>query len=118
MRKDCPLLHNNNTSNFNSSNTKKVAASNENLSQKLTKSLSASTKTLSISSQSSQTIVNGRGKVTISAIAYDATTGKKIENAVVKLRIIYTSNNTSKEMIGHNGEITYSAKLKTKFKRY
>jgi len=112
MRKDCPLLHNNNTSNFNSSNTKKVAASNENLSQKLTKSLSASTKTLSISSQSSQTIVNGRGKVTISAIAYDATTGKKIENAVVKLRIIYTSNNTSKEMIGHNGEVTYSAKLK------
>jgi hypothetical protein len=106
------VLHSNNTSNSNSSNTKKVAPSNENLSQKLTKSPSESSKTLSISSQSSQTIVNGRGKLTISAIAYDATTGKKIENAVVKLKIIFTSNNTSKEMIGHNGEVTYSAELK------
>jgi hypothetical protein len=106
------VLHSNNTSISNSSNIKKVAPSNENPSQKLTKSLSASTKTLSISSQSSQTIVNGRGKVTISAIAYDATTGKKIENAVVKLKIIFTSNDTSKEMIGHNGEVTYSAELK------
>ena len=50
--------------------------------------------------------------MTISAIAYDATTGKKIENAVVKLEIIFTSNDTSKEMIGHNGEVTYSAELK------
>jgi hypothetical protein len=107
------LFHSNNTSNSNSSNiNKKVAPSNENPSQKLTKSLSASTKTLSISSQSAQTIVNGRGKLTISAIAYDATTGKKIENAVVKLKIIFTSNDTSKEMIGHNGEVTYSAELK------
>jgi hypothetical protein len=106
------VLHSNNTSNSNSSNIKKGAPYNENLSQKLTKSLAASTKMLSISSQSSQTIVNGRGKLTISAIAYDATTGKKIENAVVKLKIIFTSNDTYKEMIGHNGEVTYSAELK------
>jgi hypothetical protein len=106
------VLHSDNTSNSNSSNIKKVAPSNENLSQTLTKSLAASTKRLSISSQSSQTIVNGRGKLTISAIACDATTGKKIENAIVKLKIIFTSNDTSKEMIGHNGEVTYSAELK------
>ena len=106
------VLHSSNTSNSNSSNIKKVAPSNENLSEKLTKSLPASTKTLSISSQSSQTIVNGRGKLTISAIAYDATTGKKVADALVRLKILFTSNDTSKEIVGHNGEVMYSAEIK------
>jgi hypothetical protein len=43
------------------------------------------TKPLSISIQSSQNIVNGRGTSTVTAIAYDANTDKKIDNAIVKL---------------------------------
>jgi len=117
-------LHNNSTSNSTSSNIKKennnnqIAISRGNLSAKLTRSLSTSNnhnygnnaKPLSISIQSSQNIVNGRGTSTVTAIAYDATTGKKIDNAVVKLKITFTSNDTSKEIVGHNGEVTYSRK--------
>ena len=102
----------NNTSNSTSSIIKKGVTSSENLSQKSTKSLPASIKPLSVSIKSSQTIVNGRGKITISAIAYDASTGKKIENALVRLKILFTSNDTSKEIVGHNGEVIYSAEIK------
>ena len=102
----------NNTSNSTSLIIKKGVISNENLSQKSTKSLPASIKPLSVSIKSSQSIVNGRGKLTISAIAYDVTTGKKIENALMRLRILFTSNDTSKEIVGHNGEVIYSAEIK------
>jgi hypothetical protein len=121
-----PHLHNNSISNSTSSNIKKENSNNEvaisggNLSAKLTGSLSASNndnydnnaKPLSISIQSSQNIVNGRGTSTVTAIAYDATTGKKIDNAVVKVKITFTSNDTSKEIVGRNGEVTYSAEIK------
>ena len=49
--------------------------------------------------------------MTISAIAYGLT-GKKIENALVGLKILFTSNATFKEIVGHDGEIIYSAELK------
>jgi hypothetical protein len=119
-----PHLHNNNTSNSTSNikkenNNNEVAISGGNLSATLTR-LSTSNnynydnnaKPLSISTQSSQNIVNGRGTSTVTAIAYDAITGKKIDNAVVKVKIIFTSNDTSKEIIGHNGEVIYSAEIK------
>jgi hypothetical protein len=102
----------NNTSNSTPSIIKKGVTSSENPSQKSTKSLPASIKPSSVSIKSSQTIVNGRGKITISAIAYDASTGKKIENALVRLKILFTSNDTSKEIVGHNGEVIYSAEIK------
>ena len=41
---------------------------------------------------------------------------KKIDNAIVKLKITFTSNDTSKEIVGHNGEVTYSTEIKTEFK--
>jgi hypothetical protein len=119
-----PHLHNNSTtnptSNIKKENNNEVAISGGNLSATLTRSLSTSnnynydnnTKPLSISIQSSQNIVNGRGTSTVTAIAYDATTDKKIDNAVVKLKITFTSNDTSKEIVGHNGEVTYSAEIK------
>jgi hypothetical protein len=69
-------------------------------------------KPLSISVQSSQNIVNGKGKSTITAIAYDATSGKKIDNAVVKLKITFTSNGTTKMISGYKGEATYSMDVK------
>jgi hypothetical protein len=37
---------------------------------------------------------------------------KKIDNAIVKLKITFTSNDTSKEILGHNGEVTYSVEIK------
>ncbi|MGC2682347.1 MAG: hypothetical protein WA323_10795 [Candidatus Nitrosopolaris sp.] len=120
-----PHLHNNSTSNSTSNikkenNNNEVAISGGNLSATLTRSLSTSNnynsdnnaKPLSISIQSSQNIVNGRGTSTVTAIAYDATTDKKIDNAVVKVKITFTSNDTSKEIVGHNGEATYSAEIK------
>jgi hypothetical protein len=96
-----PQLHNNSTSNSTSSNIKKetnnneVAISRGSLYGKLTKSLSTSNnhnydnnvKLLSISIQSSQNIVNGGGTSTVTAIAYDATTGKKIDNAFTSVGI-------------------------------
>jgi len=66
---------------------------------------------LSISIQSSHNIVNGKGTSTMSAIAYDATTGKKIDNAIIRLKIVFTSNGTTKEVIGRNGHVTYSVEL-------
>jgi hypothetical protein len=118
-----PHLHNNSTSNSTSNikkeNNNEVAISGENLSATLTRSLSTSNnqnydtaKPLSISIQSSQNIVNGRGTSTVTAIAYDPTTDKKIDNAIVKLKITFTSNDTSKEIVGHNGEVTYSTEIK------
>jgi len=119
-----PHLRNNSTSNSTSNikkeNNNEVAISGGNVSATLTRSLSTSnnhnydnnTKPLSISIQSSQNIVNGRGTSTVTAIAYDATTDKKIDNAIVKLKITFTSNDTSKEIVGHNGEVTYSAEIK------
>ena len=95
---------------------KKGVTSSENLSQKSIKSLPASIKPLSVSIKSSETIVNGRGKLTKSAIAYDDTTGKKIENALVRLKILFTSNDASKEIVGHNGEVIYSVKIKPDLK--
>jgi hypothetical protein len=119
-----PHLHNNTTSNSTSNikkeNNNEVALSGGNLSATMTRSPSTSnnynydnnTKSLSISIKSSQNIVNGRGTSTVTAIAYDATTDKKIDNAVVKLKITFTSNDTSKEFVGHNGEVTYSTEIK------
>lgn len=68
-------------------------------------------KTLSISIQSTQKIVNGRGTSTVTAIAYDGSTGKEIENAVVIMKITFASNNTSKEIVGGNGHVTFSAQI-------
>jgi hypothetical protein len=70
-------------------------------------------KPLAISIQSSQNIVNGKGKSTITAIAYDATSGKKIDNAVVKLKVTFTSNGTTKMISGYKGEVTYSVDIKS-----
>jgi hypothetical protein len=69
-------------------------------------------KPLAISIQSSQNIVNGKGKSTITAVAYDATSGKKIDNAVVKLKVTFTSNGTTKMISGYKGEVTYSVDIK------
>jgi hypothetical protein len=69
-------------------------------------------KPLAISIQSSQNIVNGKGKSTITAIAYDATSGKKIDNAVVKLKVTFTSNGTTKMISRYKGEVTYSVDIK------
>jgi len=119
--------HSNITSNSTSqslkkeNNSSKITISGGGLSAKLTQSPSTSkynynnnsnAKRLSISIQSAQYIVNGRGTSTITAIAYDANTDKKINNAIVKLKIVFTSNGTSKEIVGHSGEITYSAEIK------
>jgi hypothetical protein len=68
-------------------------------------------KPLSISIQSSQNIVNGKGASNISAIAHDAVTGEKIDNAIIRLKIFFTSNGTTKEIIGRNGHVTYSVEL-------
>jgi len=115
-----PHLHNNSTSNSTSNIKNEVAISGGNLSATLTRSLSTSNKDnydnndkpLSISIQSSQNIVNDRGTSTVTAIAYDPSTDKKIDNAILKLKITFTSNDTFKEIVGHNGEVTYSAEIK------
>ena len=120
--------HSKNTSNSTSpsikeNNGNKITSSGGSLSAKLTQSPSTSKSTsdsnydnnnakpLSISTHSSQNIVNGKGTSTIAAIAYDANTGKKINNAIVKLKIVFTSNGTSKEIVSHSGEITYSVEI-------
>jgi hypothetical protein len=122
--------HSNSKSNSSSpstpkeNNSNKIATSSGSVPTKLAQSLSTTrsasnykynnnnAKPLSISIQSSQNIVNGRGASTISATAYDVVTGKRIDNAIVKLKITFTSNGTSKEIVGHNGEVTYSAEIK------
>jgi hypothetical protein len=68
-------------------------------------------KTLSISIQSSQKIVNGRGTSTVTAMAYDGSTGRQIENAVVIMKITFADNNTSKEVVGRDGHVTFSAQI-------
>lgn len=60
---------------------------------------------------SSQNIVNGKGRSNITATAIDAATGSKLDMATVKLRITFGSNGTSKEIIGHNGEVSYSSEI-------
>jgi hypothetical protein len=102
-------LHNNSTSN-SISNIKKE--NNNEVATYNNYSYDNNAKPLSISIRSSQNIVNGRGTSTVTAIAYDPTTDKKIHNAVVKLKITFTSNDTSKEIVGHNGEVTYSVEIK------
>jgi len=67
---------------------------------------------LSISIQSSQNIVNGKGESIMSAIAYDAISGKKIDNAILKMKVTFNSNGTTKEISSHSGEITYSSEIK------
>jgi hypothetical protein len=124
--------HSNSKSNSSSpsipqeNNSNKITTSSGSVPAKLTQSPSTTKSTsnykynnnnnnakpLSISIQSSQNIVNGRGASTISATAYDVVTGKKIDNAIVTLKITFTSNGTSKEIVGHNVEVTYSAKIK------
>jgi hypothetical protein len=69
-------------------------------------------KPLSISIQSSQNIVNGRGATSVTGSAYDSATGEKIQNAIVKLKVTFTSNGTSKEIVGYNGEAKYSIEIK------
>lgn len=68
-------------------------------------------KPLSISIQSSQNIVNGKCISSISAISYDVTIGKKIDNAIIRAKVIFTSNGTSKEFVGCNGHVIYSTEL-------
>ena len=127
--------HSNSKSNSSSpsipkeNNSNKIATSSGSLPAKLTQSPSTTKSTsnykynnnnnnnnnakpLSISIQSSQNIVNGGGASSISATAYDVVTDKKIDNAIVTLKITFTSNGTTKEIVGHNGEVTYSAKIK------
>lgn len=113
--------HINSTSDFTSQNQKKDNSTNNatlggSLTARLTQSPPASrynynnnnAKPLSISIQSFQNIVNGRGMSSVTGTAYDAATGKKIENAVVKMKITFASNGTSKEIVGHHGEVAYS----------
>ena len=69
-------------------------------------------KPLSVSIQSSQNIVNGKGKATITAVAYDVTSGKKIDNAIVKLKVTFPYNATAKEISGYNGQAIYSIDIK------
>ncbi|MGB6592124.1 MAG: hypothetical protein WA323_09700 [Candidatus Nitrosopolaris sp.] len=116
-------FHNNSSINSTSVDTKdsNKFATSCSPSALLTKSSSKSTynynsnnsyKPLSISIQSSQKIVNGRGTSTVTAIAYDGTTWKEIENAVVRIKITFPSNGTSKEIVGHDGHVTFSAQIK------
>jgi hypothetical protein len=68
-------------------------------------------KPISISIKSSQNIVNGKGRSNVTATAYDSITGKKLDNATIKLRITFPSNSTSKEIVSHNGQATYNTEL-------
>lgn len=90
-----------NSSSPKDNNSNKIATSSGSVPTKLTQSPSTTKSTsnysnnnnakpLSISIQSSQNIDNGRGASTISAIAYDVVTGKKIDNAIVTLKITFT----------------------------
>jgi hypothetical protein len=70
-----------------------------------------SSKKLSVLIHSSQNIVNGKGRSNITATALDAATGSKLDIATVKLKITFGSNGTNKEIIGHNGEVSYSSEI-------
>lgn len=71
----------------------------------------SSSKKLSVLIHSSQNIVNGKGRSNITATALDAATGSKLDMATVKLRITFGSNGTNKEIISHNGEVSYSSEI-------
>jgi len=98
---------------------KRKYCTSESISAKLRESMSISKsnynntnpKPLSISIQSSQNIVNGKGISSMSAIAYNTVTGKKIDNAIIRLKIIFTSSGTSKEFVGRNRQVICSAEL-------
>jgi len=75
-------------------------------------------KSLSVSVKSTQNVVNGKGTSTVKAIAIDAATGKKLENATIKLRITFISNGTSKLIVGHNGVAIYSSNLNPKLNHH
>jgi len=98
---------------------KRKYCTSESISAKLRESMSISKsnynntnpKPLSISIQSSQNIVNGKGISSMSAIAYNTVTGKKIDNAIIRLKIIFTSSGTSKELVGRNRQVICSAEL-------
>ena len=68
-------------------------------------------KSIFISVESSQNIVNGKGTSTVKAIANDAATGTKLEDATIKLRITFASNDTSKLITSHDGVATYPTNL-------
>jgi hypothetical protein len=68
-------------------------------------------KTLSISIHSTQKIVNNKGKDVITAVAYDAKSGKKVNNATIKMKITFISDNTIKELYSNNGMVTYSNEI-------
>ncbi len=68
-------------------------------------------KSIFISVESAQSVVNGKGTSTVKAIANDAATGTKLKDATIKLRITFASNGTSKLITSHNGMATYSANL-------
>ena len=40
-----------------------------------------------------------------------SSTGKEIKNAVVIMKITFASNNTSKEVVGRDGHVTFSAQI-------
>jgi hypothetical protein len=44
-------------------------------------------------------------------MAYDGSTGRQIENAVVIMKITFAANNTSKEVVGRDGHVTFSAQI-------
>jgi ribosomal protein L30E len=46
-----------------------------------------------------------------STSAYDAATGRKLENAIVKLRITFGFSRTTKEIMGSNGKVIFSAEV-------
>ena len=71
----------------------------------------SSSKKLSVLIHSSQNIVNGKGRSNITATALDAATGSKLDMATVKLRITFGSNGTNKEIISHDGEVSYSSEI-------
>jgi hypothetical protein len=55
--------------------------------------------------------VNSERRLNITSSAYDAATGRKLENAIVKLRITFGSNGTTKEIMDGNGKVIYSAEV-------
>ena len=114
--------HNNSKANSTMLNTiKENISTSSNVSTNLRQSTSTfaytsnynnnNSKPLSISIKSSQNIVNGNGRSNVTATAYDSITGKKLDNATVKLRITFPSNSSSKEIVSHNGQATYNTEL-------
>src|SRR5919198_1176362 len=107
---------NNNVSNNQTMTTTTTATTTTTSSQSIDKSNNIQTgkegKPLSISIQSSQDVVNGKGKATIRATAYDVMSGKRIDNAIVKLNVTFPYNATAKEISGYNGQAVYSIDIK------